>query len=266
MRKIVFFDIDGTLLDDEKNLPVSAKAAIKALQQKGIYTAIATGRGPFMITSLLKELNIDSFVSFNGQYVVFEKEVIYKNPLDSLELEKLATVAEKHQHSLVYMNESTLKANIKFDERVKESLGTLQMIHPEYDPDFYKKTDIYQSLLFAKRGEDMYLKNFEDHQTFIRWHEEALDVVPKGGSKAEGIKQLIARLGFNMEDVYAFGDGLNDIEMLQSVGTGIAMGNALDVVKMHADYVTTDPANDGIMKGLVHVGLLEESDFTTLHS
>ena len=80
--------------------------------------------------------------------------------------------------------------------------------------------------------------------------------MPKGGSKAEGIKKLIEKLGFKMENVYAFGDGLNDIEMLQTVGTGIAMGNALDIVKEYADLVTTNVEDDGIVNGLKEVGLL----------
>ncbi|MBS4198800.1 Cof-type HAD-IIB family hydrolase [Bacillus sp. FJAT-49732] len=259
MKKIVFFDIDGTLLDDEKNLPGSTKEAIKTLQENGIYTALATGRAPFMVTSLLKDLNIESFVCFNGQYVVFGNEVVYTNPLDSIEIKKLIDRANTNNHHLVFLNESTLKSNVKFNQRVKESFESLQMVHPEYDPDFYEKTNIYQSLLFAREGEDSYLTEFEDNLTFIRWHEESLDVVPKGGSKAEGIKKLIERLGFEMENVYAFGDGLNDIEMLQTVGTGIAMGNAHEAVKMHADLITTNVDDNGIVNGLVKVGLLEEN-------
>ncbi|MBS4177278.1 Cof-type HAD-IIB family hydrolase [Lederbergia citrea] len=264
MKKIVFFDIDGTLLDDDKNLPVSTKEAIKTLQKNGIYTAIATGRAPFMVTKLLQELNMESYVSFNGQYVVFGNEVVYTNPLCSINLKKLAKEASIHNHHLVYMNESTLKSNVKYDHRIKESLESLKMVHPEHDPMFYEKTEIYQTLLFAKEGEDEYLEAFEDDFTFIRWHEDALDVVPKGGSKAEGIKKLIARLGFNMKDVYAFGDGLNDIEMLKTVGTGVAMGNALEAVKMYADYVTTNVENDGIVNGLKAVGLLSDT-FETIN-
>ena len=74
MKKIVFFDIDGTLLDHEKNLPDSTKKAIKLLQDNGVFVAIATGRAPFMFTNLREELEIDSFVSFNGQFVVFENQ------------------------------------------------------------------------------------------------------------------------------------------------------------------------------------------------
>ncbi|VEF48562.1 Cof-like hydrolase [Bacillus freudenreichii] len=254
----MFFDIDGTLLDEEKNLPASAKEAIHTLQKNGIYTAIATGRAPFMISSLLEELNIDSYVCFNGQYVVFENKLIYANPINTGVLESIQQTANKHGHALVYMNELTLKTNTKHNDRIQKSLGTLKLAYPQYDPEFFIDREIYQALLFTKENEADYLSTFDD-VSFIRWHEYSLDIVPKGGSKARGIEELIGRLGMNMNEVYAFGDGLNDIEMLQEVGTGVAMGNAHDIVKEHADIVTTNVEHDGLVKGLKEVGLLAGS-------
>ncbi|MNJ71697.1 putative bifunctional phosphatase/peptidyl-prolyl cis-trans isomerase [compost metagenome] len=91
---------------------------------------------------------------------------------------------------------------------------------------------------------------------FVRWHPFSLDVLPGGGSKANGIAQLIGRLGFTPEEAYAFGDNLNDVEMLRYVGHSVAMGNAPDSVKQIAQYVTTDVDQDGIANGLRMVGLL----------
>jgi len=264
MKKIVFFDIDGTLLDHNKMLPASTKEAVLALQKNGVYTAIATGRAPFMISYLLEELNINSYVCYNGQYVVFENEVIFRNPIDNQELKKIDDEANKKKHALVYMDEHTLKTNAKKNERVRKSLATLELAYPEYDPNFYHGRDIYQALLFSKRNEADYLDAFSE-VSFIRWHDFVMDIVPKGGSKARGIDHLIDRLGFRMKDVYAFGDGMNDIEMLSEVGTGVAMGNAHEVVKEHADLVTTDVENDGIVRGLKEVGLLA-STFKTISS
>ena len=258
MSKIVFFDIDGTLLDHDKNLPGTAKAAIQSLQSDGIYTAIATGRAPFMFTHLLEELNMQSYVSFNGQYVVFENEVLYTNPLNETEMEKLEKEASAHGHSLVYLNEKTMKSSVSQDDLIEESLGELKLAHPESDPEFYKKNEIYQALLFGKQEQLDYLDGF-DAFTFIRWHKHSVDVVPKFGSKAEGIKKMVSRLGFDMKDVYAFGDGLNDIEMLQEAGTGIAMGNAPAEVKQFADFVTDSVDADGIVRGLMAAGLLPET-------
>ena len=256
MSHIVFFDIDGTLLDHEKNLPDKTKQAIKELKRNGTYIAIATGRAPFMFESLRKELEIDSYVSFNGSYVVFENETIYKKPLHRNELEQLHLHAQNEGHPLVYMNENTMKSSVAYHDYIKECLESLKFPHPESDPSFYKNYEIFQSLLFIEE-KDQYLYDGQFSQfEFLRWHRYSTDVLPKGGSKAEGIRKLIERLGFQLEDVYAFGDGLNDIEMLKTVGTGIAMGNALHEVKQHASLITKDVNEDGIWYGLKELQLI----------
>ncbi|OCA87041.1 Cof-type HAD-IIB family hydrolase [Pseudobacillus wudalianchiensis] len=256
MTKIVFFDIDGTLLDHDKQLPAKTKEAVQQLRDKGVYTAIATGRAPFMFEDLRKELDIHSFVSFNGQYVVFEDQVIYLNPLAADSLDRLNQYAGEQGHSLVYMTEEAMKANRPDDTYVKESLSTLKFPYPGISPDFHKENDLYQTLIFCEEAEEeRYRKDFPEF-TFIRWHPYSLDILPAGGSKAEGIKKMMERLDFKMEDVYAFGDGLNDIEMLKLVGTGVAMGNALPPVKEAADMVTADVAEDGIYLALKKLELL----------
>ncbi|MCM3568741.1 Cof-type HAD-IIB family hydrolase [Neobacillus mesonae] len=256
MKKIVFFDIDGTLLDHQKNLPASTKKAIELLKKNGVFVAIATGRAPFMFEGLRKELDIDSFVSFNGQFVVFENEVIYRNELSRQELERFLRETEQNRHPLIFMNESTMKSSVKHHPFIEESMADLGFSHPEEDVNFYKKHTIYQSLLFCKENEEQqYINNFERFQ-FIRWHPLSCDVLPKGGSKAEGIKKMIDRLGFELKDVYAFGDGLNDIDMLKAVGTGVAMGNGVSKAKEAADYITADVSDNGVWHGLKELKLI----------
>lgn len=94
-KKIVFFDLDGTVLNEDKQILESTKTAIRLLQDKGVYTAIATGRVPLMFDWILEELNIDSYVSTNGQYVVFEGKEIYSNPLDPEMLNSITDVATR---------------------------------------------------------------------------------------------------------------------------------------------------------------------------
>ncbi|WP_409292018.1 Cof-type HAD-IIB family hydrolase [Peribacillus sp. SCS-37] len=256
MEKIVFFDIDGTLLDHDKKIPDSTREAVKRLQQNGVYVAIATGRAPFMFDYIREELDIETFVSFNGQYVVFEGEAVCRNPLNTQELARLHDAAEKEGHPLVFMNEQTMKSSVKHSDFIIESMGTLQFPHPELDPSFYRDREIYQTLLFCSEAEEGFYYDHHSVFKYIRWHRLAMDVLPKGASKAEGIKALMDKAGFRLEDVYAFGDGLNDIEMLGAVGHGVAMGNALDEVKKHASFVTSDVAEDGIYYGLKKAGLI----------
>ncbi|MDF0725358.1 Cof-type HAD-IIB family hydrolase [Cytobacillus sp. S13-E01] len=256
-KKLVFFDIDGTLLDHDKNLPLSTKLAIKNLQEVGVNVAIATGRAPFMFQELRRELGITSYISFNGQYVVYEGEVIYKNPLDSKLLPKLKEHANESNHPIVFMNESVMRSSVESHQYIHESMGSLKFEHPAYDPNFYTNREIFQALLFCtKEEEETYVSKYPAFH-FIRWHDYSTDIIPLGGSKAEGIKKMMESIAIDRENVYAFGDGLNDAEMLDFVGTGIAMGNALDEIKKRADIVTKDVDNDGILHGLRLVGLLK---------
>lgn len=152
-KSIIFFDIDGTLLTHEKQLPQSAKEAIFQLKEKGHEVAIATGRAPFMFEDLRKELEIDSYVSYNGQYVVLNGEVIYKNPLNIQSLEKLAEAALLNDHPVVYMDHEDMRANVPEHIFIQESIQTLKIAHfPTHDPLYYKDRDLFQSLLFCQEG------------------------------------------------------------------------------------------------------------------
>ncbi|WP_442599331.1 Cof-type HAD-IIB family hydrolase [Neobacillus sp. D3-1R] len=256
MKKIVFFDIDGTLLDHDKNLPLSTKKALALLKENGVFVAIATGRAPFMFENLREELDIDSFVSFNGQYVVFENKVIYKNPLDKNEIHQLSENSKKMGHPLIFMNEHTMKSSVDHHKFIEDSMGSLKFPHPEKDELFYQKHEIFQSLLFCEESEEHLYTSDYSRFHFIRWHPYSVDVLPAGGSKAEGIKRMVETLGFDIKDVYAFGDGLNDIEMLRAVGTGVAMGNAVGEAKSQANLITRDVSEEGIWYGLKELQLI----------
>lgn len=256
MSKIVFFDIDGTLLDHEKKLPMKTKTAIQQLKQNGIFVAIATGRAPFMFEGLRKELGVDSFVGYNGQYVVFENEVVYTNPLKQDEITRIDEDSKRNGHPLIFMDEKTMKSSVDHHVYIEESMGSLQFVHPEKDSLFYKNKEILQVMLFMEEKDEKLYTGFYPDFKFVRWHPYSVDVMPKDGSKAEGIQQLVKRLGFNLNDVYAFGDGLNDLEMIKAVGTGVAMGNAVSELKETANLITRDVSEDGIWYGLKELELI----------
>lgn len=256
-KKLIFFDIDGTLLDHKKELPASTEKAIMDLHAAGHYIAIATGRAPFMFPELREKLGIHTFISFNGSYVRVGEEEILKSPLNDEELIRLTEAAVNNDHPLVYMDHLDMKANIPYHARIEESISfSLKFEHPAYDPSYLNGRDIYQALLFNTAEEMRPYEEKFDKFDFVRWHEFSTDVVPKGGSKAKGIEAVMKHLGVDKENVYAFGDGPNDVEMLDFVVNSVAMGNAADALKKHASYVTKDVDDDGILHGLRHLGLL----------
>lgn len=252
---IVFFDIDGTLLDHDKKLPPRTKEAIFALKELGHEVAIATGRAPFMFEKLRRELEIDTYVSYNGQYVVLHGEELYTNPMNPQALQALTDIAIKRGDPIVYMDHEDMKSNVPEHAYIVESIETLKIDrYPSLGPEYYKSRDIYQCLLFCEQSEK-YEEEFPMFD-FIRWHPLSVDVVPSGGSKAKGIEQIVRKLGIPNDRQYAFGDGLNDIEMLMSVTHSVAMGNAHPEALKAARYRTTAVDEDGIWNGLKQLGLL----------
>lgn len=254
--KIVFLDIDGTLLDHEKQIPHSAKEAIRQLKENRVTVAISTGRAPFMFQDILRELDIHSYVSINGQYVVDEDKVVYENPLDKDQLEKLQSYAVENEHPIVYQSATDMKSNVADHPYIKTGMASLKKKYPLQQSDYYKHLPIYQVLLFHEQEEQSKYEEMFPELRFVRWHQFSCDVMPANGSKANGIKQFIKQTGFQLEDTIAFGDGLNDLEMLQSVEIGVAMGNGVEEVKAVADLVTDDVTEDGLAKGLQKLGLI----------
>jgi len=257
-KKMVFFDIDGTLYNEEKKLPKSAKEAIEQLKEQGHEVAIATGRSPFNIGHIRGELGIDNYVTFNGQYVVINGKVVYKNPLNPSALEALTAQSVKNQHPIVYLDHEDMKGNVENHVLLEEAISSLSVSGKvAYDPTYHINREIYQSFLIFKEEEKVDYKADFEQLDFIRWHDYAVDVLPAGGSKAKGIQVAMEYLGLDHDNVYAFGDGLNDIEMLQFVKHSVAMGNAHETAKNAAKYVTKHVNEDGIAYGLEMVGLLK---------
>lgn len=255
-KKIVFLDIDGTILDHEKKIPESTKLAVKKLRENGVQVAIATGRSPLHAKEIIDELEMDCYVTFNGAYAVYDGKVIHATPFENVHIEELIEFADKNGHSLCFLGAEGEGYTV-INEHTIRALESVKMKISNLSTDYYKENSIYQIITFHDGVDVLYYEDNVASVDFVKWHENAFDILPKNGSKASGIQAMIGNLDYKIEDVYAFGDGLNDIEMLQVVGTGIAMGNAEDEVKMHADFVTKDVAEDGIYHGLKHFGLIE---------
>ncbi|MFD1775269.1 Cof-type HAD-IIB family hydrolase [Paenibacillus rhizophilus] len=254
--KIVFFDIDGTLVNEEKEIPADTLEAVSMLKENGVEPVIATGRAPYFIKPLAEALGIESYVCLNGAYAVYKGKTLHKQPLDKGTIEALIALAARHKHSLVFQGEHTYFADSEDHPYVTESVNTLKVDHPGFDPGFWKSNDIYQMFLHCESHEEALYEELLSRLRLIRWHPLAMDVLPPGSSKAKGMEAMLNRLGISREESVAFGDGLNDKEMLESAGLGIAMGNAHEELIPYADFVTDHVDEGGIYNGLVKAGLI----------
>lgn len=256
MSKILFFDVDGTLYNSEKKLPYSARKALFQARENGYEIAIATGRAPFMIQSIIEELEIDTYVTFNGQYVVCKGEVIYTDCVPKNELKEIVDFGSKLNHPVVFLDDRRMIASVHNNEYISKSLKTLRYPYPKIDPTFYKQNDVYQTLIFMEEKDEPLYRNTFPNVKFVRWHPVSCDILPKEGSKARGIQKVLEKLNIPLQNTFGFGDGLNDIEMLQTVGTSVAMGNAHESVKKVADVVADHVNNDGLAKVMKQLDII----------
>lgn len=256
MKKILFFDVDGTLYNSEKKIPHSAKEAVLQARDNGYEIAIATGRAPFMIAELLKELDIQTYVTFNGQYVVHNGEVLYTNGVEIDVLKRIISFGEARNEPVVFLDDQRMIASVDGNNAVLESLQTLKYPYPMIDSTYYMEKAVYQTLIFMEeQDEELYRQQFPEVE-FVRWHKYSCDILPKGGSKGVGIKILIEKTGRTMDDAIAFGDGLNDIDMLQTVGVSVAMGNGHEEAKKVATHIAGHVDEDGLAIVMKELGII----------
>jgi HAD superfamily hydrolase (TIGR01484 family) len=163
-------------------------------------------------------------------------------------------------HGLAYSNHQMIKVNEENHPHIIPSYESLKQVYPLVEPEFYKHSPVHQVQLYCERNDaQLYVERYSDH-TFINCGYYASDELQKGSSKAVGVQKMLEKLGIQKKNSYAFGDGTNDLEMIAYVGTGVAMGNAVPELKAIADYITTSCSENGILDGLIELGLLETAD------
>ncbi len=255
---MIFFDVDGTLLNEEMLISESTKKALHTLHENGVETVIATGRSPFHVRELANELKIESFVCYNGAYVEYKGKVIFTNPISKQSLEYLTKQVENHNHALVFLSEDVCYASHD-NEMVQSAIKSINYDPLEARPDFWRDNHIYQCWLHCREGEELVYEQDKllGDVRFFRWHQVSLDVMPKGGSKALGIEALLSHAGIKKEESMAIGDGRNDIEMMNCVGMSVAMGNSHPDVIPHAQFVTKHVDEEGIAYALRKLNVIK---------
>lgn len=255
--KIVFFDIDETLYyKKECRIPDSiSQEVLPQLRAKGIIPAIATGRTlgafPKALEPLINPQGFELFVTTNGQYNVYQGKVISEYSLPTARIERILTILKALQIEYAFVTHE----EIAVSKNTPEVEASLRPIKADYivDPDHYLNHNVLQLLAFfpQERTEEVLATGIlEDDFKEVRWHKHSVDLLKKANSKARGIQDALHYFGIAMENAMAFGDGLNDLEMLATVGYGVAMGNAEEELKAVADYVTLPIEQDGILNAL----------------
>lgn len=253
-RGICFFDMDGTLLNSDSKVLDSSLQALDKLRENNTIPVIATGRTLIEISHQMKITGIESAVMMNGQMAIFEGEKVYEDVIDAGLLERLTEEAKSQNVEVCYYNDKRIGATASTPV-VKAHYDFLGEPMPEVRPNMYKEETINMALLLLETGDDYFPERFSELQ-FVRNTPFSNDVLRKGGSKAVGISKLLEVMGYQDVPTYAFGDGMNDLEMFGAVDYAIAMENAVPLLKEKAAFVTKDNNSDGIMLGLKQFDLI----------
>jgi Cof subfamily protein (haloacid dehalogenase superfamily) len=261
-QKIVFLDIDGTLYDNVNcRIPESSIRGLKEMHAQGdIDMVIATGRPYFMIHHLdpIKQY-IKAYVLLNGQFVLYEDEVVYENPLPVASLKKLEERARELNISMGFVGRSNAYIT-QLNDMVKTTFKQFNIspVKVLEDGAFNYQMPVYEAWIFAPYETIMAVKAEIPEFDYMTWGSKGCDVVMKGSSKQDGIIKLIEKLHYDKQNTYAFGDAENDILMFKCCTHSIAMGNAKDEVKVLATMTTDAIDNDGLYKGFVKSGLIRK--------
>lgn len=262
MIKAAFFDVDGTLVPyGGKAISDQLREDLLALRRRGVKIFLATGRGrrDLESTGMLRDVVFDAYVLFTGQLCCNEREVYRDIPLVREDLERACGVLRRNPETVAILETAQGNFLNQVNDQVRELSRAIHTdIYPVRPPEELLEGQVYQLVLVVERGQEEPYLSVMPNCTYARWHPLAIDVIPKGDGKADGIQATLDYYGLNWEEVIAFGDADNDLSMLRLAGIGVAMGNGEESAKAAADYVTGPVDQDGVSAALRHFGLLPE--------
>lgn len=266
MYRMVVTDLDGTLLNNKKQVSEGNRKAIQKLKDQDVKFVMATGRSDVMTRAYTKKIdNADIVIGCDGAIIrnIRTGEILYENHISSETCHKAFKICQKYGLDYYVFAKDELVSDDpqnerfllhqKFNENVLEDEQIpMQVVE---DLDQYVDDHIVYKIV-ASHNDTNYLDEVakvvkkETDADAIRSGKRVLAIKARGVSKAEAIKKLAQALDISIKDIVAFGDEVNDIEMLRLVGLGIAMENAGDVVKEAADQVAGNNEMDGVGKEL----------------
>lgn len=264
--KILFFDIDGTLLDAGIGgfIPQSSIEALTTAQKSGHYLFINSGRTYNFMPETIKNFPFDGYLCGCGTEIIFRGKTLYHYNLPREAIHNLLTALRQTKvqgvlegEACYYDDEITPYSPISELFEIYSRMNLKNPIRTFNDPDihFDKFVTLYDKDSDFTRFRSLIQKDFDYIPRESIFPYSFSEFVPKGHSKATAIDYIIRHLGLSLDDCYAFGDSNNDLTMLSHVKHSVAMGNSFEGLFNKVEYITTPINRDGLYLAMKHYGL-----------
>ncbi|MGN0395554.1 MAG: Cof-type HAD-IIB family hydrolase [Coprococcus sp.] len=258
-KKILALDIDGTLTNSKKEVTQKTLDKIMEIQDKGHIVAIASGRPLPGIRRIADLLQLDKYggyvLAFNGGRIVNYKtgEVVYQETLDNQVVREIYDYAIKEDAGMVTYEGDTVITGTRIDDYMAMEARLNYMEINQLD-NFkeYINFPLNKCLMTAEDNKAFDMENelkeqYEGKVNIFRSEPFFVEIMPPDVHKASSLEKLLNILHMDVSDLIACGDGYNDLTMIEYAGTGVAMANAQQIVKEHADYITLSNDEDGLV-------------------
>jgi len=256
-KKAVFFDIDGTLIDAAHGQPFirpAVRQALRRLQQQGHFIFIATGRPYAFLNEEIRGFGFDGFVLMNGAAVLLDDELIYSKPMENRLVQPICDACESQGVDYVlngiyhsYLSRGASRLRAFYEDFHIDTQG--------FVTDFDRRETVTYKMEFLaadEAGARLYDSFLSPELASMRdpFHRMNLELYSRTETKGTGILHTLEHLGIPVGNSFAFGDGVNDFEMIETVGTGLVMGNAGDALKERGDVLLPSVHEDGVAAGI----------------
>lgn len=273
--RLIFLDIDGTLTEPGSNIPpVSAQEAVRRARANGHKVILCSGRNYGMLSPLL-QYGFDGLVGSAGGYIEYDGKVVYDCPMTPEQQNKVLSVFEESgiyrtvesktgsytdEGFKVFLRENARSNGnselLRWREQLEKDLGIRPMAE-------YRGEPVYKIGFVCRNAEDLRepMRMLGDSFEFCiqgtdEWGGINGELINKAFNKGMAVERLCGYLGATVEDTIAFGDSMNDLEMIETAGLGICMGNGSPDLKKAADSVCPPVSEDGLYRAFQQLGLI----------
>ena len=278
MRKFLFFDIDGTLLGQSRVITEKTKAAIEKARSLGHKAFICTGRAPTSLVGGVMDVEFDGYICSAGGFVIVNNEFIFENFINQYILGEVMTMFINNHIEFVLETKKAMYETPRYS-----SLIALKMMANNTNPELIRQFQLRKQgenrfpisqfnilntgctkVCFLAEDKEAFMKlipfldDFFNVVFFSKETESHLqgEIILKHCTKADGIIKVVNHFKGKMKDTIAFGDSMNDYQMLEVANTSVVYEGASQELLDLGDYLFVDPDEDGIAKVMEELGLL----------